>query len=179
VRDARDRALLLLGFACGYRASDLVTLHVEHVRFEPEAQAMDVFLARSKEDPLGRGRTTRLFLASNEALCPVRAVRAWLERSALRTGPLFPVLRGRQLETARMHPRAVSRAVQRAVQRAGVSGAYSSHSLRAGLVTSAGAQGHALKDIQHHVGWIDVRTPLRYIDPERGRAVRSLLTGVL
>ena len=56
VRDTRDRALLLLGFAGGYRSSDLVTLDVEHIRFEDGA--VRVFLPRSKEDQLGRGRTT-------------------------------------------------------------------------------------------------------------------------
>lgn len=176
VRDVRDRALLLLGFVCGYRSSDLVTLDVEHIQLEDSA--LKVFLPRSKEDQLGSGRSTRIPAAENPALCPVRALQRWLELGTHQTGPLFREIRGAQIRPARMHPRAVTRAVQRATQRAGIAGGYSSHSLRAGLATSADAQGHSLRAIQQHVGWRDARTPTRYIDPSRGDA-RSVVVGLL
>lgn len=176
VRDVRDRALLLLGFACGYRASDLVTLDVEHVRFRDGA--LHMFLPRSKEDQVKRGRTTIIPTATLASLCPVQALQSWLELAAHRTGPLFRVISGAQICNDRMHPRAVSRAVQRAAKRAGIPGDYSSHSLRAGLATSADAHGHSLRAIQHHVGWLDARTPTRYIDPSRGTA-RSVVAGLL
>jgi integrase len=176
LRDVHDRALLLLGFAGGYRASDLVILEIQHVRFE--ADGLHVFLPRSKEDQLGRGRTKRIPIAADPALCAARALQRWLELAGLRSGPLFPSIRGSRIEAARMHPRAVSRALQRAVRRAGLDGKYSSHSLRAGLATAADAQGHELRDIQAHVGWRDVRTAVRYIRPS-DRASRSVLSGLL
>jgi site-specific recombinase XerD len=176
LRDTRDRALLLLGFACGYRASDLVTLDAEHVHVEGDA--LRVFLPRSKEDQLARGRTTIIPAGAHKTLCPVAAVQGWLERAQLSAGPLFRAINGHKLCAERMHPRAVSRAVQRAVKRAGVTGAYSSHSLRAGLATSADAHGHSLRAIQQHVGWLDARTPARYIDSQRGSA-RHILSGLL
>jgi integrase len=176
VRDVRDRALILLGFAAGYRASDLVALDTEHVRFEDGA--LHVFLPRGKEDQLGRGRTTRIPAATRAELCPVRALQRWLEVAAHRDGPLFRVVSGAQVRAVRMHPRAVTRAVQRATQRAGLTGGYSSHSLRAGLATSADAQGHSLRAIQQHVGWSDARTPTRYIDPSRSGA-SSVVGGLL
>ena len=71
---------------------------------------------------------------------------------------------GARVAPAGIHPRAVSRAVQRAVKRAALTGVYSAHSLRAGLATSASARGHALRAIQEHVGWLDDRSPSRYID---------------
>lgn len=102
-RDVRDRALLLLGFAGGYRLSDLVMLDVEHVRIAEGA--LHVFLPRSKEDQVGRGRTTTIPAATNPALCPVRALQSWLDRAAHRNGPLFRVINGTQIRALRMHPR--------------------------------------------------------------------------
>ena len=176
VRDVRDRALLLLGFGGGYRSSDLVTLDVEHVRIEDGA--LHVLLPRSKEDQLGRGRTTTIPASTNPALCPVRALQHWLALADYRTGPLFRVINGSQIRTRRMHPRAVTRAVQRATLRAGLAKGYSSHSLRAGLATSADARGHSPRAIQQHVGWSDARTMSRYIDPSRGDA-RNVVAGML
>jgi hypothetical protein len=67
-------------FAGGYRSSDLVTLDVEHVRFVDGS--VRVFLPRSKEDQLGRGRTTVIPNSTNEhvvssarAAAPARARR--------------------------------------------------------------------------------------------------------
>jgi integrase len=176
MRDVRDRALLLLGFAGGYRSSDLVTLDVEHVRFI-DADA-HIFLPRSKEDQLARGRTTVIRAGAKVKLCPVRALQHWLELAGHRTGPLFRVINGARLRRERIHPRAVTRAVQRATKRAGIAAGYSSHSLRAGLTTSADAQGHSLRAIQEHVGWLDTRSPARYIDPRRNTA-HNVVSGLL
>lgn len=151
IRDARDRALLLLGFASGYRSSDLVTLDVDHIHIG--TNELRVVLSRSKEDQLGRTRTTVIPAGTNAARCPIRALQQWLELAGHRSGPLFRVISGFKIRSERMHPRAVTRAVQRAAKRAGIAGAYSSHSLRAGLATSADAQGHSQRAIQQHVGW--------------------------
>lgn len=175
-RDTRDRALLLLGFTGGYRSSDLVMLDVEHVRIVDGA--LRVLLPRSKEDQLGRGRTTIIPASANAELCPVRALQRWLERGAHQNGPVFRVINGTQIREVRMHPRAVTRAVQRATQRAGLATGYSSHSLRAGLATSADAHGHSSRAIQQHVGWLDARSMSRYIDPSRGTA-RNVVSGLL
>ena len=53
VKDARDRALLLIGFAGGFRRSELVGLDradIEHVR-----QGVIITLRRSKTDQEGAG----------------------------------------------------------------------------------------------------------------------------
>jgi site-specific recombinase XerD len=175
-RDVRDRALLLLGFAGGYRASDLAILDREHISIE--SGVLKLFLPRSKEDQLGKGRTTKFAARANHALCPLRALEQWLTLSPDRTGPLFRVVQGKRIECERIHPRAVTRAVQRAVKRAELAGDYSAHSLRAGLATSASAHGHALRAIQEHVGWLDARTPTRYIDGVLGGA-GDVLSGLL
>jgi hypothetical protein len=52
--DARDRTLILVGFAGGLRRSELVGLNVEDVSFVPEGVL--VMLMQSKTDQNGRGR---------------------------------------------------------------------------------------------------------------------------
>jgi site-specific recombinase XerD len=103
----------------------------------------------------------------------------WLEVAALQTGPLFRMIQGSQIGASRMHPRAVSRALQRGVKRAGLTGAYSSHSLRAGLAATADARGHSQRAIQEHVGWLDARTSSRYIDTNKAKRSSSVLLGLL
>jgi integrase len=87
----RDRAVILLGFALLARRAELAALSVsdvEHVRGE----GLAVTIRASKTDQSARGVVRRIHHASAEALCPVRAVLAWLEYLAARgvtAGPLF------------------------------------------------------------------------------------------
>lgn len=165
LRDDRDRALILLGFAGAFRAAELVGLNIEDLSFD--SQGLDVFLARSKEDPLGKGTTVRILRGEGERTCPVEAVGNWVRCVGRPCGPLFRDVRGPNVEHARLHPRAVTRAVQRACERAGLEGTYSAHSLRSGLATSAFAAGASERHIQLHGRWKDRRSLDRYIQIER------------
>ncbi len=91
LRDQRDRALLLLGFAGGFRRSELVAL--EHADIETTRQGLIVTIRRSKTDQEGAGR--RIGIPHGRTrYCPVAAVEAWLAASAINTGPLFrPITR--------------------------------------------------------------------------------------
>ena len=53
-KDVRDRALLLVGFAGGFRRSELVGL--DHADIEHVGQGVIVTLRRSKTDQKGAGR---------------------------------------------------------------------------------------------------------------------------
>lgn len=75
-------------------------------------------------------------------------VQRWLECGAHQRRPLFRAIDSTQIREVRMHPRAV----QRATQRAGLATGYSSHSLRAGLATSADAHDHSSRAIQQQLG---------------------------
>ncbi len=77
-----------------------------------------MFLPRSKEDQLGKGRTTKFAARANPALCPLRALEQWLALSSDSSSPLFRVVHGGRIGCERIHTRAVSRAVQRSVKRA-------------------------------------------------------------
>jgi len=114
--DERDRALILLGFAGGFRASELAGLRIEDLTFGEFELFVDV--RRSKADQLALGVRTEIRLGKTAATCPMRVLETWIARVGRPAGPLFRVVRGTTLEHERIHPRAVTRAVQRAVVKA-------------------------------------------------------------
>ena len=67
----RDRALLLLGLAGGFRRSDLVGLDVDDVT--PTPAGLQVRVRRSKTDQEGRGRDVGIPVGTHPATCPDRA----------------------------------------------------------------------------------------------------------
>jgi len=84
---ARDRALILLGFAGAFRRSELVALGVADLAFSRDG--LTVTLRRSKTDLEGAGRKVGIPYGSNPDTCPVRAVQSWLEEAAVTDGPAF------------------------------------------------------------------------------------------
>jgi integrase len=148
----RDRALLLLGFAGGFRRSELVSLDVEDLSFGDDG--LTVTLRHSKTDQEGEGRKVGIPFGSGKTTCPVRAVKAWLRASAIATGPAFrPVDKHGHMGTARLTDRGVCLVIKRACRCAGIDPAgYSGHSLRAGLVTAAAKAGKSALAIQRQTG---------------------------
>ena len=76
--DARDRTLLLFGFAGALRRSELVALDVEDV--SEDDGGLRLVLRRSKTDQEAEGTIRGLPYGSHPATCPVRAWRRWLDR---------------------------------------------------------------------------------------------------
>jgi hypothetical protein len=87
----RDRAIVLLGFALLARRSELAALNLSDVGLVP-GEGIAVTIRASKTDQSARGLVRRIHYASNERVCPVRAVLTWTSFLAARgvtTGPLF------------------------------------------------------------------------------------------
>ncbi|MDQ6839282.1 MAG: integrase, partial [Actinomycetota bacterium] len=117
--DVRDRALLLVGYMGAFRRSELAGLDVEDLEDRPEGMAVN--LRRSKVDQEGLGRRKVLVYGSSPATCPVVALRAWLTRAAVDTGPVFrPVDRHGRLGPGRLSGQAVAAVVKRAALAAGL-----------------------------------------------------------
>lgn len=177
LKDLRDRALLLIGFAGGFRRSELVGLtcgDVEHVR-----QGIIVTLRRSKTDQHAEGRKIGIPFARGR-WCPVAALEEWLTRSGIAEGALFrPVDRHGRTGEQPMSGEAVSLVVKERVHAVGVDpSGYSGHSLRAGLVTSAAQAGVASWKIRRQTGHASEAGLSRYIregELFRGNAVSALL----
>ena len=148
----RDRALLLLAFACAARRSEVAALDVADLRFD--RRGLIVTLRRSKTDQTGQGREIGVPYVVHEGLCAVRALRAWLDAAAIAEGPVFRTFSlGGELTPNRIDPKDVARLVKRVVAKAGIVGDFAAHSLRAGFITTAAAtKGVSEADIQRVSG---------------------------
>ena len=158
VKLARDRCLLLLGFAAALRRSELVALDLEDVA---ELRADDgsvvglrVLVRRSKTDQEGRGRVVGVSMGSHPETCPVRAVAAWRAMVPESTGPLLRYVGAGDRVTRRgLGDRQVARIVKRAAASVGLDPSrFAGHSLRAGLATSAAKAGKSDRAIMAQTG---------------------------
>jgi site-specific recombinase XerD len=163
VLGARDRALLVTGFAGGFRRSELVAVNVEDLTFVKEG--VEILIRKSKTDQYGKGLTKVIAFGSDEACCPVRLLKQWLATSGIETGPVFRrVDRHGNVGKEALTGRAVAVIVKCAATRAGFkeTGALSGHSLRAGFVTEAKRHGADDKSVMDQTGHRSVQMLLRY-----------------
>jgi site-specific recombinase XerD len=154
IRSLRNKAIILLGFAGGFRRSEIVGLNVEDLKFKDGT--LRVTLRRSKTDQEGKGRTVVIMPGRNPKTCPVGAVRAWLRAADLEhdgNDPAFrPVNRHSGVELNRLSDRAVDLIVKGACRTAHLKESYSAHSLRAGHVTESLARGAGRASVKRQTG---------------------------
>jgi integrase len=163
-RGARDRALLLVGFASGLRRSELAALDLADVAERPEGLVLRI--VRSKTDQSGRGRQVAVFRGLHRATCPVRVLAAWLVERGDWAGPLFPQLTmpGDAVTHKRLSGEAVSAVLKAAARRAGLDPSkYGGHSLRAGCATAAAANGASDLTIMGRTGHRSSGMVSRYV----------------
>jgi integrase len=160
---ARDRALILLGFAGAFRRSELVGLDISDCAFGKDG--LTITLRRSKTDQDGAGRKIGIPYGSNPETCPVRTVQAWIEAARITAAPLFrSINRHAQVRAGRLSGIDVARVVKKLAERAGLdASAYAGHSLRAGHATSAAIAGASERSIMRQTGHRSVQMVRRYI----------------
>ena len=160
---ARDRALILLGFAGAFRRSELVRMNVDDCAFGKDG--LTITLRRSKIDQDGAGRKIGIPYGSNPETCPVRTVQAWLEVGGVTAGPLFrSISRHGHVQLGRLSGIDVARITKKLAARAGLDPAkYAGHSLRAGHATAAAIAGASERSIMKQTGHRSVQMVRRYI----------------
>ena len=160
---ARDRALLLVGFAAGFRRSELANLDVGDIT--ETADGLIVRVLRSKTDPEGKGTSVALPYGSTAATCPVRSYRAWIAGAGITAGPAFrSVDRHGHVSPGRMNAGSVARLIKRAAKAAGLDATrYAGHSLRAGFATQAFLNGAAEVSIMRQTRHKSLKTLRKYI----------------
>jgi integrase len=173
----RDRALLLIGFAGGFRRSEIVGLDVADL--EKVRQGLIVHLRRSKTDQDGTGRKIGIPFGRTR-FCPVLAAERWLEVSGIETGAIFRrINRHGQIAPGRLSGDAVAVIIKDRVTAAGLDPiGFSGHSLRAGFATSAAQAGVSTWKIRAQTGHASDAMLARYVrDGEIfvGNAAASLL----
>lgn len=167
----RDAALLSLGWCSALRRSEIVALNFGDIEFT--AEGLILTIRRSKTDRTGQGQSVGI-PKSNGPVCPVAALKRWLERRGDNPEPSDPLFakigvsgRGKWWWpfSGRLSPRMVSEIVKRYVQLAGLDpNLYSAHSLRRGLATDAGARGVPERVISRHTRHRSIETLRGYIE---------------
>lgn len=171
LKDKRDKALLLVGFAGAFRRSELAGLRVSDLRKDRAADGRAVIVVtvrQSKTDQLGLGMEKAIFAAAgkDKAFCPVKALRDWINAAGLAgDDPLFQsLIKGGKLSGSALTGHAVARIIQDRGDAAGVELELSGHSLRRGFVTSAVERGASERSIMVQTGHRSVMMVRRYIE---------------
>jgi integrase len=177
---ARDRALVVLGFATSLRRSELAALLLSDVSFEP--RGLVVVVRRSKTDQDGKGRLVAVWPGKRTLTDPVRVLRNWIQRRGRWEGPLFSRVLNRWDRVSRkpISGEGINEAIKRAIARAGLDAAlYGAHSLRAGAITASADAGRSDQEIMGLSGHENAKVMRGYIRRARVFSGRNPLEGVL
>ncbi len=166
---ARDRSLILLGFASALRSANLVALNMEDIEISEPGLRLNI--RRSKTDQMGRGRLVGVPWGKPQT-CPVLALSDWLKRRGDFPGPLFTSFDcHRDAKVRSLQPERVGQLVQRCVARIGLNASlYGSHSMRSGCISELAIAGCSELNIAQLSGHSDLATLRGYIrraDPWR------------
>lgn len=177
LKAARDKALLLIGFAGAFRRSELVALRCEDIT--EYDSGIELLIRRSKTDQEGAGRTVFIPFAKGSR-CPVKALKNWLALAGIEEGPLFrPINRHDKVALATaLTPQSVALIVKDAARKLGgdqMAKVVAGHSLRAGYCTEAATIGLLPYQIREQTGHKSDVTLARYIRPVAKRKIPSLL----
>ena len=182
LRNLRDRALLQVGFAGGFRRSELAGLKTSSVTFTRRGAVLR--LATSKTDPNGRGRDVAIPFGQ-PPLCAVRALKVWIKETvdSVEAGtedfaPLFRRIDRYGHAGGGLCNAAVGWILSQRMKAKGINvEGFSAHSLRAGLVTSAAKAGVPNWAIQRQTGHRSdfmVQRYIRDLDLFKHNALKSV-----
>ncbi len=185
---ARHRAMLLLGFGAALRRSEIVALTIDDIAVV-EGRGLAVRVRRSKTDQHGNGRTIAIWANHRDPdFCPLTAFERWMRFRRVAVGggdsdtasgaalPLFcGITSAGRLKATPMADRIVARLIKQACALAGIDPRpFSGHSLRRGLLTTAGDLQLPIADLMRQSRHTSVATALSYI--EAGDAWRNNIT---
>ena len=149
----RDKALILIGFAGGFRRSELVNISYEDVEFVPEG--VKILIRRSKTDQSGEGSIKAIPYFDNQEFCPVIALRNYINDkfTNINNGKIFEI-----------SDKSVALIIKKYASKAGLdSSKYAGHSLRSGFATTAAEFGAEERNIMAMTGHKTTQMVRRYI----------------
>jgi site-specific recombinase XerD len=151
IRKTRDKALILIGFAGGFRRSELVALEIDDVEFVREG--VKIFVKRSKTDQSGEGMTKAIPSFDNALYCPVLHLQDWMAKGKSKNKKIFPI-----------SDKSVALIIKKYANLAGLDGdKYAGHSLRSGFATSTAEAGAEERNIMAMTGHKTTQMVRRYI----------------
>ena len=163
IKKLRDKSIILIGFAGGFRRTELISIDFEDLEFVSEG--VKISIKRSKTDQFGEGTTKGLPYFTNEIYCPVKNLKKWLEISKIKSGPIFRRFsKGLFLTDKRLTDQSVALLMKEYLYLAGIENKnYSGHSLRSGFATVAAESGADERSIMTMTGHKTEQMVRRYI----------------
>ncbi|MBL0373403.1 site-specific integrase [Rhizobium sp. KVB221] len=182
LRDLRDRAILMVGFASGgRRRSEIAGLRKEQLTIEAPVTvdggaplpSLSIHLGRTKTS--GAEHDEVVYLTGR----PVDALNAWLAASKIDSGSVFRSIdRWGNVSRRALDPKAVNDIVKQRVAMAGLdAGEFSAHGLRSGYLTEAANRGVPLPEAMEQSRHRSVQQASSYYNNatrRTGRAARLL-----
>jgi site-specific recombinase XerD len=145
----RNKALILVGFAGGFRRSELVSLTRQDIEFVREG--VKIFVKKSKSDQSGEGMTKAIPSFKMIEYCPVNNLKNWLFEN--KNDSVFPI-----------SDKNVALIIKKYALKAGLDGTkYAGHSLRSGFATTTAEYGASERNIMAMTGHKSVDMVRRYI----------------
>ena len=145
----RDKALILLGFAGGFRRSELVNILHEDIEFVSEG--VKILIKRSKTDQSGEGMTKAIPSFKYVEYCPVDHLKNWMIEN--KNDLVFPI-----------SDKNVALIIKKHALSAGLDEKkYAGHSLRSGFATTTAEYGASERNIMALTGHKSVDMVRRYI----------------
>ncbi len=149
----RDKALILVGFAGGFRRSELVNIDYEDLEFVTEG--VKILIKRSKTDQSGEGIIKAIPYFDNNEFCPVIALKNYIKYklSSNKEGKVFEI-----------SDKSVALIIKKYAEKAGLDATrYAGHSLRSGFATTAAEFGAEERNIMAMTGHKTTQMVRRYI----------------
>jgi len=151
IKKLKNKSLILIGFAGGFRRSELVSIEYDDVDFVPEG--VKIFIKRSKTDQTGEGMTKAIPYFENPSYCPVIALKQWIEFTGIKSGKIFNI-----------SDKSVALIIKKYALLAGLDYTkYAGHSLRSGFATSTAEIGADERSIMAMTGHKTTQMVRRYI----------------
>ena len=152
IKRIRNKALILVGFAGGFRRSELVNIKLDDLEFTKEG--LKIFIQRSKTDQSGEGMTKAIPYFKDKNFCPVVSIKNWIEIIKSKTNSLIFDISDKMVAVL----------IKKYLQKAGFDNTkYSGHSLRSGFATVAADHGADEKSIMNMTGHKSSTMVRRYI----------------
>ena len=162
-RKNRDKAIILIGFAGGFRRSELVNLDYQDIEFVNEG--IKLIIKKSKTDQYGEGFLKAIPYFTNSTFCPVVALDNWLKNSHIKKNSIFRKISksGNILEN-RLTDQSVALILKYHMLKANLNpNNYSGHSLRSGFATVTANSGADERSIMAMTGHKSTQMVRRYI----------------
>ena len=147
----QNKALILIGFAGGFRRSELVSIEREDIDFVDEGVKINI--RKSKTDQTGIGMTKAIPYFDNKIFCPVISLNEWINYANISNGKIFNI-----------SDKSVALIIKKYALIAGLDNTkYAGHSLRSGFTTSTAETGADERSIMAMTGHKTTQMVRRYI----------------